>query len=45
MRHLSASMQVTLLSLAVSGALHAQADDTTISQVKELSPMVVTATR
>ena len=38
-------MQVTLLSLAVSGALHAQADDTTTSQVKELSPMVVTATR
>ncbi|WP_278618847.1 TonB-dependent receptor [Ectopseudomonas oleovorans] len=45
MRHLSASMQVTLLSLAVSGALHAQADDTTTSQVKELGPMVVTATR
>ncbi|TRO33715.1 TonB-dependent receptor [Pseudomonas sp. ALS1131] len=38
-------MQVTLLSLAVSGALHAQADDTTSSQVKELGPMVVTATR
>ena len=38
-------MQVTLLSLAVSGALHAQADDTATSQVKELSPMVVTATR
>lgn len=38
-------MQVALLSLAVSGALHAQADDTTASQVKELSPMVVTATR
>ncbi len=45
MRLFSASMQVTLLSLAVSGALHAQADDTTTSQVKELSPMVVTATR
>lgn len=38
-------MQVTLLSLAVSSALHAQADDTTTSQVKELGPMVVTATR
>ena len=38
-------MQVTLLSLAVSGALHAQADDTATSQVKELSPKVVTATR
>ncbi|AVO53186.1 TonB-dependent siderophore receptor [Ectopseudomonas mendocina] len=38
-------MQITLLSLAVSGALHAQADDTTTSQIKELGPMVVTATR
>ncbi len=38
-------MQVTLLSLAVSGALRAQADDTASSQVKELGPMVVTATR
>lgn len=38
-------MQVTLLSLAVSGALHAQADDTTTSQARELGPMVVTATR
>lgn len=38
-------MQVTLLSLAVSGALHAQADDTATSQVQELGPVVVTATR
>lgn len=38
-------MQVTLLSLAVSGALHARADDTTTSQVQELGPVVVTATR
>lgn len=38
-------MQVTLLSLAVSGALHAQADDTATSQVQELDPVVVTATR
>jgi iron complex outermembrane receptor protein len=38
-------MQVTLLSLAVSGALHAQADDTSTSQVQELGPVVVTATR
>lgn len=45
MRHLSASMQVTLLSLAVSAQVFAQQGSGSGSQVQELGPMVVTATR
>lgn len=48
MRHLSASMQVTLLSLAVSAQVFAQSGERNASagnQAQELGPMVVTATR
>ncbi|MFV0457016.1 MAG: TonB-dependent receptor [Pseudomonas sp.] len=45
MRHLSASMQVTLLSLAVSAQALAQDATSSGSQVQELGPMVVTASR
>ncbi|MFP6847715.1 MAG: TonB-dependent receptor [Pseudomonas sp.] len=45
MRHLSASIQLALLSLAVSGSLYAQSEDDSATQVKDLGQMVVTATR
>lgn len=45
MQHLSASIQASLLGLAMSGSLYAQNQDNSTSEAKELGAMVITATR